>query len=239
MSLYAATAPVTVRDSAAMGVRVVIAEDSPIVRSGLASLLRAAGVDVVAETGDAQSLMLAIARTGPDAAIVDVRMPPSQTDEGIAAAHAIRAKFPSVGVLLLSQDSGSPALLDLVEHCRGGIGYLLKDRVADAEVLIDAVKRIMDGETVVDSEVIDRLIEARLHAAMITSSTPREHQVLALMAQGKSNAAIARALVISPKTVELHINRVLKLLDLPVEADANRRVLAVLAYLRASGRIVA
>lgn len=217
--------------------RVVVAEDSPLVRAGLVRLLNDVGVAVVAEAGDVVELMTAIARHGPDAAIVDVRMPPSQTDEGIAAAATIRARFPAVAVLLLSQHTGSPAALDLIERTRGRVGYLLKDRVADAPMLVESLERLVAGGTVVDPELAQRLVDARHQTAMIAASTPRERQVLALMAEGMSNAAIARRLVISSKTVEVHVHRVLTSLGLPVDADANRRVLAVLAYLRAKGRI--
>jgi len=220
-----------------MGLRVVIAEDSHLVRAGLARLLAEVDVEVVGEADDGIKLMTEIARTSPDAAIVDVRMPPSQTDEGIVAAAAIRTKFPAVAVLLLSQHVGSPAALDLIERTSGGVGYLLKDRVMDARMLADALQRLVDGGTAIDPEIAKALIDVRRNADMIAASSPRERQVLALMAEGLSNASIAERLCIAPKTLEMHVRRVLEMLELPPETEGHRRVLAVLAYLRASGRI--
>lgn len=220
-----------------MALRVVIAEDSPLIRAGLKRLLEELGVVVTGEAGDVPGLMSAVASGRPDAVILDVRMPPSQTDEGIVAAQDLRMRFPEVAVLLLSQHMGSPTALDLIERSGGGVGYLLKDRVADAEALIEALQRLVDGGTVLDPQLARRLVDTRRQAAMLASSTPREHQVLALMAEGLTNAAIARKLDISVKTVELHVGRVLTLLGLPAELDVNRRVLAVVAYLRANGTL--
>lgn len=220
-----------------MALRVVIAEDSQLVRAGLAMLLEEVGIQVVGMAGDGTQLMTEIARTSPDAAIIDVRMPPSQTDEGIVAAGQVRNKFPAVAVLLLSQHAGSPAALELIERTGGGVGYLLKDRVSDAKMLVEALERLVGGGTAIDPELAERLVTARRNAVLISGSTPREHQVLALMAEGLSNAAIGERLVIAPKTVEMHVRRVLDMLGMPQDADVNRRVLAVLAYLRASGRM--
>lgn len=212
--------------------RVVLAEDSPIVRAGLARLLEDVGVDVVGHATDVPSLLAVVAERAPDAVISDVRMPPSQTHEGVTAARALRAEHPDVGVLLLSQHAGSPAVLRFIEEAGGGIGYLVKDRVADARVLVEALERVLDGGTVIDAEVAERLVATRRELHELAALSGRELQVLALMAEGLSNAAIAERLTIAEKTVEQHVRAVLAIVGVPANAAANRRVLAVLAYLR-------
>jgi DNA-binding NarL/FixJ family response regulator len=213
--------------------RVAIAEDAALFREGIVRLLIEAGITVTASVGDAVSLMSAIVDIPPDVVILDVRMPPTHTTEGLDAARAIAQIHPEVGVLLLSQHIETRHVADLV-HDAGRVGYLLKERVADAGELIDALQRIHAGTSVVDPEVIRLLLRQRRHQDRLERLTLREREVLALIAQGRSNSAVADRLVLTAKTVETHIGRILTKLDLPPVPDDNRRVLAVLAHLQST-----
>ena len=212
--------------------RVVIAEDSVLLREGLARLLTDAGCDVVECVGDGQALIRAAAQHRPDVAIVDVRMPPDFRDEGLRAAIAARALVPSLAVLVLSQYVEERYASELLADHPEGVGYLLKDRVADVADFVAAVRKVADGGTVLDPEVIAQLIARRRRNDRFDSLTAREREVLALMAQGRSNAAIAQALVITDGAVEKHVTSIFAKLGLPATDADHRRVLAVLAYLR-------
>jgi DNA-binding NarL/FixJ family response regulator len=212
--------------------RVVIADDAKLIRSGLATLLGEAGIESVGEAGSADELLGLVATLRPDAAIVDIKMPPSHSDEGIRAAWDIRRSHPEVAVLVLSQYVEPSYAIRLLEESPAGLGYLLKDRVAHAASLADALVRVTEGETVVDPAIISRLLSRARHKSPLDALTAREREVLALMAGGRSNAAIGRLLFLSPKTVETHVSRVFSKLGLLEQADDHRRVLAVLAFLR-------
>jgi DNA-binding NarL/FixJ family response regulator len=212
--------------------RLVIADDVLLMRAGLARLLRDAGFDVVGEADTAESLLRRVRLTRPDVAIVDIRMPPTHTDEGLVAAGAIRAEQPSVGVLILSQYLESRYALRLLEQHPERVGYLLKERVADLAVLIDAIHRVADGECVIDHTIVTRLMTKPRRASRLAQLTEREREVLALMAEGRSDHGIAERLVLSHKTVETHVRSILRKLDLPSTRDDNRRVHAVLTFLR-------
>jgi DNA-binding NarL/FixJ family response regulator len=209
--------------------RVVIAEDSVLLREGLSRLLVDAGHDVVAATGDAESFLRAVDAQRPDVVVVDVRMPPTFTDEGLRAALVVRQQWPTVGVLVLSQYVEERYATELLTDRGGGVGYLLKDRVADVGDFIDALRRIGEGGSVLDPEVVAQLL-ARSRNPLATL-TPRERKVLGLMAEGRSNAAIAAALTIGTAAVEKYINSIFGKLSLPPADGDHRRVLAVLRYL--------
>ena len=212
--------------------RVVIADDAVIVRSGVAALLAESGTDVVGQTGDADGLLELVRSEQPDVVVVDIRMPPTHTDEGVRAAYRIRREHPAVAVLVLSQYLDSSYALQLVEQNPSRVGYLLKDRIAHGETLVDALRRIDAGECLVDPTIVRRLLDrARRHSAL-DDLTAREREVLALMAEGRSNRALCDVLRVSPKTVETHVSRIFTKLGLLEESDGHRRVLAVLAYLR-------
>jgi DNA-binding NarL/FixJ family response regulator len=213
-------------------VRVVIAEDSVLLRVGLARVLEDAGLDVVAQVGDAESLLEAVPHVQPDVITLDVRMPPTQTDEGARAAERIRAEHPEIGILLLSQVLDAGRAIRLFDGDPAGLGYLLKDRVLEIDDFVAAVKRIAAGGTVLDPEVVAQLIGKRNRQGALDGLTDREREVLGLMAEGRSNHAICEKLVISPRTVETHVNGIFAKLALSETPDHNRRVLAVLAYLR-------
>jgi DNA-binding NarL/FixJ family response regulator len=215
-------------------VRVVIADDEVLLREGMARLLTEVGVDVVAKVGDGNRLMKAVALDLPDVAIVDIKMPPTHTDEGLAAALAIRQHHSSVGVLVLSHYLDSRYAMRLMEQHPGGVGYLLKERVSDVVVLVDALHRIADGECVVDPTIVARLVARRREQNPIDQLTDRERDVLTLMAEGHSNQSIATRLVLSPKTVERHIGHIFAKLGLLEDVEYHRRVLAVLTLLRAT-----
>jgi DNA-binding NarL/FixJ family response regulator len=214
-------------------VRVVIAEDAVLLRAGLTHLLVDAGEDVVAAVDNGDALLVAVERHQPDLAIVDVRMPPSHTDEGLRAALAIRARWPHVGILVLSQYVEERYATELLAGDTAGIGYLLKDRVADESDFLAAVRRVGDGGTALDPEVVAQLLARARRRDPLAQLTPRERDVLALMAEGRSNAAIAQALVVSDGAVEKHVSNIFTKLDLsPTEHD-HRRVLAVLRWMEA------
>jgi DNA-binding NarL/FixJ family response regulator len=205
-----------------------------LTREGIVRLLRDVGIDVVAQAEDADGLLRHVRLARPDAAIVDIRMPPTQTDEGLVAAAAIREAHPDVSVLVLSQYIEPSYAMRLLEEHPEGVGYLLKERVFDVAILIDALRRITDGETVVDPTIVSRLLGRRRRADPLANLTEREREVLNLVAEGLSNRAIAARLFITERTVEAHVKQIFLKLDLGVDSQSHRRVLAVLAYLRAA-----
>jgi DNA-binding NarL/FixJ family response regulator len=213
-------------------VRVVIADDVMLMRAGIARLLADAGIEIVGEAADAAQLLRQVAGSQPDVAIVDIRMPPTQTDEGLVAAREIRSRHPEVGVLVLSQFLSPSYGVQLLEDHPERTGYLLKERVADIAVLVDALRRIAEGECVLDPTVVSRIVARSRQQLPLAELTDREREVLALMAEGRSNAAIAERLVVTHRTVEAHVRQILSKLDLQESSDNHRRVLAVLAYLR-------
>ena len=211
--------------------RAVIAEDLTLLRDGLARILRAHDIEVAAAVGDPVALAAALEEEHPDIAIVDVRMPPTFTNEGLVAAIGARDRRPGMPVLVLSQYVEPLYARELMLSGAAGVGYLLKDRVADVGAFVDAVRRVADGGTVLDPDVVTSMLSRRGQA--MARLTAREREVLAFMAEGRSNAAIAAKLVVTPKAVDKHINSIFMKLDLPLDADDNRRVLAVLRYLQA------
>jgi DNA-binding NarL/FixJ family response regulator len=212
--------------------RVVIAEDSVLLRAGLTRILADAGEEVVATVGAADELMTTVERHRPDLAIVDVRMPPTHTDDGLRAAIAIRGRWPEVGILVLSQYVEERYATELLAGESRAIGYLLKDRVADVNEFLAAVRRVGDGGTALDPEVVAQLLARSRQQDPLDRLTPRERQVLALMAEGRTNPAIARTLVVSDKAVEKHVSNIFMKLDLPPADDDHRRVLAVLQWVK-------
>ncbi len=211
--------------------RIVIAEDAAVIRAGLAEILADRGHEVVAAVGDAGSLQAAVAEHRPDVAVVDVRMPPGYTDEGLRAAIAIRRDHPSVGILVFSQYVETRYAADLLAARSGGVGYLLKDRVANVAEFTEALSRVAAGGTALDPEVVVGLLNASRNASALGALTAREHDILALMAEGRSNSAIAGRLAVSERAVEKHISNIFSKLGLPPSDSDHRRVLAVLAYL--------
>jgi DNA-binding NarL/FixJ family response regulator len=214
-------------------VKVVIAEDSVLLREGVARLLEDAGFTVVGQSGNAADLMLKVRSYAPDLAIVDIRMPPTHTDEGLRAAQEIREKHPGTAVLVLSQYVESGYALELLADSAEGVGYLLKDRVSDVKDFAAAARRVAAGGTALDPEVVSRLIGRRRGTGPLDELTAREREVLELIAEGRSNHAIAERLVISERAVEKHVTSIFGKLNLFATADDHRRVLAVLAYLNA------
>jgi DNA-binding NarL/FixJ family response regulator len=213
--------------------RVVIADDAVLFREGLARVLEGGGIEVTAQAGDAERLLALVRVDPPDAVVVDIRMPPTHTCEGLDAARRIRADHPPVGVLVLSQYVEPHHAIQLLEDGAGGVGYLLKDRVADVGEVVEAVRRVANGGSVIDPEVVAQLVGRRRARDPLQELTGREREVLALMAEGRSNQAICQRLFLSPKTVEAHVRSIFTRLDLPATPDDHRRVLAVLAFLRA------
>jgi DNA-binding NarL/FixJ family response regulator len=213
-------------------VRVVIADDVMLIRSGLARLLADAGVEVLAEVADSQTLLRAVALHEPDVAIVDIRMPPTHTDEGLVAARRIRADHPAVGVVLLSQYIEPRYAERLLADQPGGLGYLLKERVSNIAVLVDALERVADGECVIDPTIVSRLMQRTRPDSPLNRLTARESETLALMAEGRSNAGIARELDVSERTVESLCAHIFQKLDLIPSTELNRRVAAVITLLR-------
>jgi DNA-binding NarL/FixJ family response regulator len=214
--------------------RIVIAEDQVLLRAGLARLLADAGMEVVGQAGDAPDLLRKVAAHHPDVAIVDVQMPPDRTDDGLRAAIAIRGDHPEVGVLVLSQFSDERYALDLIGDDATGVGYLLKDRVADLDAFADAVRRVAAGGSALDPEIVGLMVGRRRKDDPLEALSPRERDVLALMAEGKSNQGIADALSVTLAAVEKHVTRIFSKLQLGHEPGEHRRVLAVLALLKAS-----
>lgn len=216
--------------------RIVIADDSVLLREGMARVLTEAGYDVADQVGDAAALVSAVASKRPELVIVDVRMPPTYTDEGTRAAVELRAADPSLRILVLSQIVEAHHALGLVRDTPGGLGYLLKDRVVAIDEFLDAVARVAAGGTVIDPEVVSQLLGSRRDDDPLDDLSKREREVLALMGEGCSNRAICARLFLSPKTIETHVNSIFLKLRLLPQADDHRRVLAVLAYLRSGER---
>jgi DNA-binding NarL/FixJ family response regulator len=216
----------------ARGLRVAVADDAALFREGLSRLLTEAGFAVTAAVGDAEALLASVAADPPDVAVVDIRMPPTHTTEGLQAAHTLRARHPGTGVLVLSAHVETGYALQLIESGATGAGYLLKERVADVAELSDAVRRVAAGGLVVDPSVVATLVGRRRVQSPLDALSEREREVLAVMAEGRSNQAICERLFLSPKTVEAYVRSVFTKLDLHQAVDDNRRVLAVLTYLR-------
>jgi DNA-binding NarL/FixJ family response regulator len=216
----------------------VIAEDQALLREGLVALLREYDIDVVAQADDGPGLLRIVGGHKPDLAIVDVRLPPSFTDEGIRAAVEVRRRHPGTGILILSQYVEPEYTAELLEAGDAGVGYLLKERVGEVRAFLDAIARVAAGGTVLDREVVTELVRSRGGGSggegPLASLTPREREVMELMAEGRTNAAIARAMVVTPGAVEKHVSSIFGKLGLPVTNDDHRRVLAVLAFLRAA-----
>jgi DNA-binding NarL/FixJ family response regulator len=212
--------------------RVVIADDEVLLREGLERLLTEAGFDVVGKVGNATDLRHKVAMTRPDAVIVDIKMPPTHTDEGLVAAEQIHESHPDVGVLVLSHYLESRYAVRLLEQHPGGVGYLLKERVSDLAVLTDALRRLADGECVIDPTIVSRLVNRAGPAGRLDELTNREREVLVLMAEGRSNKGICDRLFLSPKTVEAHVKHIFMKLGVTESSDDHRRVLAVVAFLR-------
>jgi DNA-binding NarL/FixJ family response regulator len=217
-------------------VRVVIAEDLALLREGLVALLREHNIEVVAQVDDAPGLLRVVAGHKPDVAIVDVRLPPGYSDEGIRAALEARQRRPELAVLVLSQYVEPAYAGELIAAGGGGIGYLLKERVGDVRAFLDALHRVAAGGTALDREVVAQLLTPRgTRPSAVEGLTPREQEVLALMAEGRSNTGIAETLVVTPGAVEKHVTSIFSKLDLPASDNSHRRVLAVLRYLQTSG----
>ena len=212
--------------------RVVIAEDSVLLREGIARLLAESGFEVVGQAGDAEDLLRKVGGHKPDVAVIDVRMPPTHTDEGLRAAHRIRAEHPDTAVLVLSQYVDEAYALELLSDSTESTGYLLKDRVADVESFTDAVRRVADGGSALDPEVVSMLLGRRRREDPLAALSPREREVMGLMAEGRSNSAMAATLGVSERAVEKHVTSIFSKLDLPHAAADHRRVLAVLTFLR-------
>jgi DNA-binding NarL/FixJ family response regulator/class 3 adenylate cyclase len=222
-------------DAAGSTLRLVVADDSALLREGVAAVLREGGMEVVGLAGDGESLLVEVMNRRPDVAIVDIRMPPTFSNEGLTAARNIKAALPEVGVVLLSQHLQPAFAQKLLEDDRSGVGYLLKDRVSDIEILLDAVRRVARGGVVLDPELASTIVQQTRAADSLAELTEREREVLALIAEGLSNVAIAERLVVSPRTVETHVRQIFAKLGLD-EAGEDKRVAAVLTYLRATSR---
>jgi DNA-binding NarL/FixJ family response regulator len=212
--------------------RVIVGEDSVLFREGIVRVLDEAGFEVVAQVGDAEELMQEVSAHKPDVAIVDIRMPPTETDDGLRAAIEIRRRLPETGVMVLSQYLEEGYALDLIADTAEGTGYLLKDRVGDVERFADSVRRVGEGGSALDPEVVAHVLGRRRRDDPLAELTEREHEVLSLMAEGRSNQAIAEQLEVSERAVEKHVTRIFGKLRLTPAAEDHRRVLAVLAFLR-------
>jgi DNA-binding NarL/FixJ family response regulator/class 3 adenylate cyclase len=212
-------------------ITVVLADDTVLLREGVARLLTESGFDVVAQSGNADDLLRHVAMHKPDVAVVDIRMPPTHTDEGLRAAREIRERFPGTGVLVLSQYVESGYAMDLLAESAEGVGYLLKDRVSDVEQFAASVRRVAEGGSALDPAVVSELVGRRRHDDPLDELTPREREVLELMAEGRSNQAIADKLFVTLRAVEKHVTNIFSKLDLPASTDDHRRVLAVLLFL--------
>ena len=210
-----------------------MADDVLLTREGIVRLLQDAGIEVVGQASDAEGLLRHVRLSRPDVAIVDIRMPPTHTDEGLVAAHAIRTEHPEIGVLLLSSYAEPSYAMRLVADRPERVGYLLKERVFDIAAVVDALQRIVDGETVIDPTIVSRLFGRRRRDDPLAELTEREREVLGLIAEGMSNRAIASRIFVTERTVEAHVTQIFQKLELAQSADQHRRVLAVLAYLRA------
>ena len=213
--------------------RLVIADDELLLRDGLARLLEDAGFEIAGQAGDFDDLMLKVRSYTPDVAIVDIRMPPTNTDEGLRAAQEIRAKHADTGVLVLSQYVETEYAMELLADSAEGVGYLLKDRVSDVDEFVDAVRRVGEGGSALDPSIVTQLVGRRRRDDPLDALTPREREVLELMAEGKSNKGIADKLVVTERAVEKHVTNIFGKLRLTASSDDHRRVLAVLALLRA------
>jgi DNA-binding NarL/FixJ family response regulator len=213
--------------------RVVIAEDSLLLRAAMARLLEEAGLDIVGQAGDADDLLRKVRAHKPDVAIIDIRMPPDQLDEGLQAARAIRTELPGVGILLLSQYVEASYAVDLLEHGADGVGYLLKDRLADVSRFTDAIRSVAERGSVLDPEVVAHMLGRHQSRRTLGELTERDQDVLAQMAEGATNRAIAKRMFLSERAVERHVTTIFEKLDLTLSKHTHRRVLAVLAYLRA------
>jgi len=212
--------------------RVVIAEDSVLLRAGLVRLLEDAGFEVVGQASDAEDLLRKVRAHRPELAVTDIRMPPTQTDEGLRAAQQIRAEMPEIGLMVLSQHLDEGYALELLQGSAEGVGYLLKDRVADIDAFVDALRRVVARGSVLDPEVVSQLLGRRRADDPLDRLTPREREVLALMAEGRSNHAVARQLVVTERAIEKHVTSIFSKLGLTAADDGHRRVLAVLQYLK-------
>jgi DNA-binding NarL/FixJ family response regulator len=212
--------------------RVLIADDEALIRDGVARLLAEQGFEIVGTASDADQLLRRAAALRPDVALVDIRMPPNRTDDGLIAAQQIRAQLPGTAVLVLSQHLDSSYAMRLIEHHPRGVGYLLKERVSDIALLADAIRRVAEGESVVDPTIVSRVLHRARRAGRLDELSARELEVLALMAEGRSNHSICEQLFVSAKTVETHIRHIFNKLDLPDSPDDHRRVLAVITFLR-------
>jgi DNA-binding NarL/FixJ family response regulator len=213
--------------------RVVVADDSLLLREGLVRLLEEAGLEVVGQAGDGEDLLRKVRAHTPDVAVVDIRMPPTHTDEGLQAAKQIRSELPQIGVLVLSAYVEEQYAVELLQDNAEGVGYLLKDRVGDLDRFVEAVRRVADGGSVLDPEVVSQMLGRRGGGGPLDELTPREREVLELMAEGRSNAAIAAELVVTDRAVEKHVTSIFSKLDLAATPEDHRRVLAVLTYLKA------
>ena len=219
--------------SAGIASRLVIAEDSLLVREGLVRLLDGTGLEVVGEAATGDELLALVERERPDVALIDIRLPPTHTDEGLRAAAEIHERFPAVALLVLSQYVEADYALRLLDGNERGVGYLLKDRILDVRQLTDAIGRVVEGGVAVDPELVSQLLDRRRRVDPLAELTPREREVLGLMAEGLTDRGIAQRLYVTPKTVETHVRHILMKLSLPESAHDNRRVHAVLAFLRA------
>jgi DNA-binding NarL/FixJ family response regulator len=212
--------------------RAVIAEDSVLMREGLSRLLSESGIDVVGQAGDGEDLLRKTRAHKPDVVVTDIRMPPTQTDEGLRAAQVIRDELPQTGVLVLSQYVEEGYVMELLGDSAAGVGYLLKDRVADVDRFVEAVQRVAEGGSALDPEVVSHMLGRRRRENPLDELTPREREVLSLMAEGYSNSAVAARLVVTERAVEKHVTNIFSKLGFTSEPDTHRRVLAVLAFVR-------